>query len=214
MYSLGRKKWRKTDYKSIDEGTAPGERADIAHDDSDELSSHARRRFLKNTSLATLATMVGTSIPFGSNVPFGFVPAAMAQDNVLSGKDGLTLLNDRPVNAETPPEFLDDAITPTDRHFIRNNGLLPDDMDAATWTLTVDGFVDTPMELSIDDLRDPILNNDRSQAKTRHFRADVDRLIAQARQMRSEYIAQSFNSGFTRLRSLLLLKRVSRAATA
>jgi len=45
-------------------------------------------------------------------------------------------------------------------------------------------------------------------------RADVDRLIAQARQMRSDYIAQSFNSGFTRLRSLFLLKRVSRAATA
>ena len=142
------------DYKNLDARTVSGEHVDIARDNSAELSSHARRRFLKNTSLATLATMVGTSIPFGSNVPFGFVPAAMAQDNVLSGKDGLTLLNDRPVNAETPPELLDDAITPTDRHFIRNNGLLPDDMDAATWSLTVDGFVDTPMELSIADLRD------------------------------------------------------------
>ncbi|AXI54887.1 Protein-methionine-sulfoxide reductase catalytic subunit MsrP (plasmid) [Pseudoseohaeicola sp. NH-UV-7] len=113
-----------------------------------------RRSFLTRTSVASIAAIVGTSIPFHQNLPFGFVPAASAQDNVLVGKDGLTLLNDRPVNAETPPELLDDAITPTDRHFIRNNGLLPDSMDAATWTLTVDGFVDAPLELSIADLSD------------------------------------------------------------
>jgi hypothetical protein len=44
--------------------------------------------------------------------------------------------------------------------------------------------------------------------------ADVDRLIAQAHQMRSDYIAQFVKSGFNRLRSLFALKRVSRAATA
>ncbi|WP_120502595.1 sulfite oxidase [Roseovarius sp. EL26] len=112
-----------------------------------------RRGFLKNTGLATMAAMVGTSIPFSGNMPIGFVPAAMAQDNVLVGKDGLTLLNDRPVNAETPPELLDDAITPTSRHFVRNNGIPPEDVDPATWTLTIDGLVDSPMELSIADLK-------------------------------------------------------------
>ncbi|MEL7256837.1 MAG: sulfite oxidase [Pseudomonadota bacterium] len=113
-----------------------------------------RRRFLTSTGLASLAAMVGTSIPFHHNLPFGFVPAATASDTPLDGKDGLTLLNDRPVNAETPPELLDDPITPTNRHFIRNNGLLPDDMNPDTWTLTIDGFVDNPMELSIADLKD------------------------------------------------------------
>ena len=113
-----------------------------------------RRGFLKRTGLATMAAMVGTSIPFYRNMPIGFVPAAMAQENVLVGKDGLTLLNDRPINAETPPELLDDAITPTNRHFIRNNGIPPTDVDAATWTLTIDGFVDNPMELTIADLRE------------------------------------------------------------
>lgn len=112
-----------------------------------------RRGFLKNTGLATMAAMVGTSIPFSGNMPIGFVPAAMAQDDVLEGKDGLTLLNDRPVNAETPPELLDDAITPTSRHFVRNNGIPPEDVDPATWSLTIDGFVDNPMELSIADLK-------------------------------------------------------------
>ncbi|MSU88462.1 molybdopterin-dependent oxidoreductase [Rhodobacteraceae bacterium 2CG4] len=113
-----------------------------------------RRGFLRRTGLATMAAMVGTSIPFHRNMPIGFVPAAMAQDNVLVGKDGLTLLNDRPVNAETPPELLDDAITPTNRHFIRNNGIPPEEVDPETWTLTIDGFVDTPLELTIADLRE------------------------------------------------------------
>ena len=117
------------------------------------VSNPNRRGFLKKAGLATMATMVGASIPFHRNMPAGLVPAAFASENVLVGKDGLTLLNDRPVNAETPPEFLDDAITPTNRHFIRNNGLLPEDVDPATWTLTVDGFVDNSMELTIADLR-------------------------------------------------------------
>ncbi len=120
---------------------------------SGDATDPGRRRFLKNTGLAGMAAVVGTSIPFHENLPLGFVPAAHAQGDVLVGKDGLTLLNDRPVNAETPPEFLDDPITPTSRHFIRNNGLLPDDMDPAAWTLTVDGLVDNSMELTIADLK-------------------------------------------------------------
>jgi DMSO/TMAO reductase YedYZ molybdopterin-dependent catalytic subunit len=113
-----------------------------------------RRAFLKGAGLATMTATVGMAIPFHRNIPQGFIPAAMAQEDVLAGKLGLTLLSDRPVNAETPPELLDDDITPTERHFIRNNGRLPDDMAADGWTLTIDGFVDTPMELSIADLRD------------------------------------------------------------
>ena len=131
-----------------------GENGQSANGETGGVSRPDRRKFLQNTSLASIAAIVGTSIPFGANMPAGFVPAATAQDNPLAGKDGLTLLNDRPVNAETPPELLDDAITPTDRHFIRNNGLLPDDMDPSTWTLTIDGFTDNSMELTIADLRE------------------------------------------------------------
>ncbi len=58
-----------------------------------------RRGFLKKTGLATMAAMVGASIPFYRNMPIGFVPAALAQESVLTGKNGLTLLNDRPINA-------------------------------------------------------------------------------------------------------------------
>jgi len=122
-------------------------------DDDEQAANPDRRRFLGRTGLAAMVAAVGAPIPFHSNMPAGFVPAAMAQGNVLAGKDGLTLLNDRPVNAETPPELLDDPITPTSRHFIRNNGIPPEDVDAASWTLTVDGYVDNPMGLTIADLR-------------------------------------------------------------
>lgn len=116
---------------------------------------HADRRgFLRGAGLTAMSAAVGMTIPFHRNIPQGFIPAAMANESAIMGKDGLTLLNDRPLNAETPPELLDDAITPTSRHFIRNNGLPPEDTMADSWTLTVDGFVDNPMELSIADLRD------------------------------------------------------------
>ncbi len=117
----------------------------IAHSD--------RRGFLRGAGLATMAAMVGASIPFHRNMPTGLIPAAFADENVLVGKDGLTLLNDRPVNAETPPHLLDDSVTPTARHFVRNNGIPPTDMDPDTWTLTIDGLVDHPATLSIADLR-------------------------------------------------------------
>ncbi len=116
--------------------------------------SHSDRRgFLKGAGLATMGAMLGMAIPYNRTMPQGLIPAAFASDSVLEGKDGLRLLNDRPVNAETPAHLLDDPITPTDRHFIRNNGLPPDDVDAATWTLTIDGLVDNPMKLTIDNLK-------------------------------------------------------------
>ena len=117
-------------------------------------TSHADRRgFLRGAGLAAMAAMVGAAIPFHRNMPAGLIPAAFADEAVLVGKDGLTLLNDRPLNAETPPHLLDDPITPTPRHFIRNNGIPPSEADPDAWTLTVDGLVDRPMSLSIADLR-------------------------------------------------------------
>ena len=112
-----------------------------------------RRGFLRGAGLAAMAAMVGAVIPFHRNMPAGLIPAAFAEESVLVGKDGLTLLNKRPMNAETPPHLLDDPITPTSRHFIRNNGVPPAETSADAWTLTVDGLVERPMTLSIAELR-------------------------------------------------------------
>lgn len=114
-----------------------------------------RRGFLRGAGLATMGAILGTTIPFHRNMPSGFVPLAMAAtEGEIPGKDGLTVLNDRPVNAETPSHLLNDDVTPTNRHFVRNNGIPPEDVNAGTWQLTIDGLVDNPMTLSIADLKD------------------------------------------------------------
>ena len=112
-----------------------------------------RRGFLKGAGLATMGAMVGTTIPFHRNIPANFIPVALAAKDTIEGKDGLTVFNDRPVNAEPLPHFLDDAITPTKNHFIRNNGIAPDSFDAKGWKLTIDGLVDKSMTLTIDELK-------------------------------------------------------------
>ena len=104
-----------------------------------------RRGFLKGAGLAAMGAAVGAAIPFHRSMPSGFIPEAVAANPMtIAGKDGLTVLNDRPVNAETPAHLLDDEVTPTARHFIRNNGIVPENMDAATWRLQVDGLVNKP----------------------------------------------------------------------
>ncbi len=120
----------------------------IAHKD--------RRGFLKGAGLAAMGAVVGGVIPFHRNMPSGLIPAALAETTKpfrIEGKDGLTVLNDRPLNAETPAHLLDDDITPTNRHFIRNNGIPPENTSADGWTLTVDGEVEKPLTLTIEDLR-------------------------------------------------------------
>nr|WP_280138560.1 molybdopterin-dependent oxidoreductase [Methyloceanibacter methanicus] len=116
--------------------------------------SHADRRgFLRGAGLATMGALLGAAIPFHRSMPSGLIPVALAEDDVLVGKDGLVLLNDRPVNAETPPHLLDSPITPNDHFFVRNNGIVPQDTSADGWELTVDGMVDNPLKLTIADLK-------------------------------------------------------------
>ena len=88
----------------------------------------SRRGFLKGSGLATMSVALGAAIPFARYMPGGLIPAAFAETDAsfeLAGKSGLTVLNDRPVNIETPAHLLDDAVTPVERLFVRNNGLLP-----------------------------------------------------------------------------------------
>ena len=103
--------------------------------------------------MAAAAAMAGNALPFDRWSRSGFISAAAAQTLPLEGKEGLKVLNDRPLNAETPAHLLDDEVTPVARHFIRNNGIVPTDMNPDTWTLKIDGLVERPMTLSIEELR-------------------------------------------------------------
>lgn len=103
----------------------------------------SRRGFLRGSGLAAMSAAVGASIPFANYMPAGLIPAALAQSDEpfeLPGKSGLTVLNDRPINAETPAHLLDDRITPASRLFVRNNGIPPVlATDADRWPLELTG---------------------------------------------------------------------------
>jgi sulfite oxidase len=133
-----------------------------------------RRGFLQGAGLATMAAAVGGAIPFAANMPAGLVPAAFAQTPAappapaapaapaaaagpkllkMDGKAELIVLQDRPLNAETPPHLLDDEVTPTANFFIRNNGLPPDaPSDPQAWKIKIDGEVNSALELSVGEL--------------------------------------------------------------
>ncbi|MEQ8556341.1 MAG: sulfite oxidase [Cyclobacteriaceae bacterium] len=90
-----------------------------------------------------MSMAVGGKIVFAENMPAGLIPAILADNDLpfeIPGKDPrLVILNDRPVNAETPPHLLDDKITPADKLFVRNNGIPPENIDVNNWTLTFEG---------------------------------------------------------------------------
>lgn len=118
-----------------------------------------RRGFLRGTGLAAMSAALGAGIPFARFMPGGLIPAALAQTDKpfeLPGKDGLTVLNDRPINAETPAHLLDDRITPASRLFVRNNGIPPQvAADVDEWTLELAGeSCVEPKTLSVAELKD------------------------------------------------------------
>ena len=114
-----------------------------------------RRGFLQGAGIAVMGAVTGTISPIRGWGSYGLIPsAAAAEAPPIDGKEGLTVLNDRPLNAETPPHLLDDEVTPVARHFVRNNGIVPQDMNPHAWELRIDGLVERPMTLSISQLRD------------------------------------------------------------
>jgi sulfite oxidase len=127
-----------------------------------------RRGFLGGAGLAAMGAAVGGAIPFAANMPGGLIPAAMAQSAPpaapapkgpqylkFPGKsDKLVLLGERPLVAETPAHLLDDDVTPIEKFFVRNNGILPEESKAGdAWKLTVDGEVNNKIEITLGELK-------------------------------------------------------------
>ncbi len=139
----------------------------MSNDHPGSLSSTSRREFVRASGLAGLVSALGGPIPFADRLMPGVFPEALAQSvatGVIPGKRGLRVLNDRPVNAETPVTLLDDEITPNERHFIRNNGLVPDRahrQDLNGWTLSIDGDVRRELKLGLTELERQYKNHVR-----------------------------------------------------
>ena len=113
----------------------------------------SRRAFLKYGGLSAAVISMDLTFPVFRHLQSKWIThAEPLYEKTIPGKNGLSILNNRPLNAETPSHLLDDTITPNDRHFIRNNGLVPQ-IDATKWTLTVDGEVHTPLVLTLEQLK-------------------------------------------------------------
>lgn len=115
-----------------------------------------RRKFVRNTALAGA---LGASIPivYSHLAPKGY-SFLLEQDPdpyTLFGKDReMRVLNDKPWNIEAQAHLLDDPITPNKFMFIRNNGLIPEQVDVENWVLTIDGeAVRETKTFSLNDLK-------------------------------------------------------------
>jgi DMSO/TMAO reductase YedYZ molybdopterin-dependent catalytic subunit len=123
-----------------------------------------RRGTLKGAALASMSAALGATVPFAASMPEGLLPALIARPAAaqtgpqalrMDGKGELVLLGERPLVAETPEHLLDEPVTSARNMFIRNNGQMPPAFtgDADSWRFTLDGEVNTPLSLTLGELR-------------------------------------------------------------
>lgn len=101
-----------------------------------------RRNFVKKTALTSFITLLGADIVFGASMPKGYIPLALQDGDpfkLFNKHKDMVVLNDKPWNMEAQAHLLDDNVTPNDKMFIRNNGLVPENIDVNKWTLIIDG---------------------------------------------------------------------------
>jgi DMSO/TMAO reductase YedYZ molybdopterin-dependent catalytic subunit len=79
-------------------------------------------------------------------------PVAAQAPTPVPGKEKLIVRSPRPLNLETPLRELTAELTPTDLFFVRNNYDGPP-IDPTGYVLRVEGEVDNPLALTLDDLR-------------------------------------------------------------
>ncbi len=127
----------------------------------------SRRGFLGSAGLAAMGAAIGGAMPFsnsGELIPAASaqgapapVPAAPKGPQFLKfpGKnEGLVVLGERPLVAETPESLLDDDTTPTEKFYIRNNGQIPEESkDPDKWKIAIDGEVNKPLEVTLGELK-------------------------------------------------------------
>ncbi|MCK0191175.1 sulfite oxidase [Arenibacter sp. F20364] len=101
-----------------------------------------RRNFVKKTTLGSLAGILGMEIVFGSNIPENYTLLGLQNPDpfqLFNKHKEMVVLNSKPWNMEAVAHLLDDRVTPNKYMFIRNNGLVPENIDAKEWSITFDG---------------------------------------------------------------------------
>src|SRR5689334_22905179 len=78
------------------------------------------------------------------------IKAGLAAAVATSGQ--MITLSPSPTDLEMPVERFIDEITPVEHFFVRCHTLTPK-VDAATWQLEIGGLVNTPLKLTLADLK-------------------------------------------------------------
>ena len=107
-----------------------------------------RRRFLGLAGAAVLAP--GSLLAAASKKK----PAAAAavSDGIPPARRRMIQMNGYPLDAETPLDALTTYLTPNDLFFVRHHWI-PQYPSRKGWFLTLDGEVERPMRITLDDLR-------------------------------------------------------------
>ncbi len=116
----------------------------------------SRRKWLGLMGAGGALAALGGFDTLGSDGPRRRASSQEVQQAEVPGKPGMIIHNSRPINGEFPPHLLADDVTPSSRHFVRNNGQVPErarNQDPQGWTLTIDGEVDRTLELTLADLK-------------------------------------------------------------
>ena len=98
----------------------------------------------------TRRTLLGASIaalPLARAVAAQSPSAASSQSTV----QGLIVREQEPRNLESPASALRELVTPTERFYVRSHFAVPT-IEPAAYRLKIEGAVDRPVELSLDDL--------------------------------------------------------------
>jgi len=114
-----------------------------------------------------MGAIIGNAVSLSSNGPG--IPGAHAQAGGAAapaqpkgpqylkfpGKnEGLVVLGEKPLVAETPESLLDDDTTPIEKFYIRNNGQIPEETrDPDAWKITIDGEVNNKIEITLGELK-------------------------------------------------------------
>ena len=103
--------------------------------------------------LLALAARAGALGVVTQALPWTSLSAQGLKPTIAPGKEKLLVRSLRPPDYESPVALLDSFLTPVEHFFVRSHMPVPAGLDGATWTLSVDGEVNTPLSLTLDEVR-------------------------------------------------------------
>lgn len=103
--------------------------------------------------LLALVARTGAAGMVAPHLPWAALSAQSARVSVAAGKEKLIVRSLRPPDYETPVALLDSWLTPVEHFYVRSHMPVPPALDAASWTLQVEGEVATPDALTLEELR-------------------------------------------------------------